>query len=211
MAKGKNGVLHGIAFNDADYNVKKTENGKIIWTCPYYLVWQCMINRCFSEKYKQKFTTYKEVTCCDEWLYFSKFKAWMETQDWQGKVLDKDLKVIGNSTYGPENCLFIDDKLNGYLSFRSKNRGDYPIGVSFRQEERAKYSKPFVACISVKGSGNKTLGYRATPKEAHMLWLDAKIKGFDNFLCGDEDIDSAIFRWKIHLNNHLENNIVFKL
>lgn len=212
MVARKNGILYGVCFNDADYHIKKTKDRKTIWTCPYYKTWQAMVNRCFSEKYKQKFPTYEGTTCFDEWKYFSKFKAWMETQDWEGKVLDKDLLSTGSKEYNPDNCVFISPALNSFLTFCNAKRGEWPVGVSFRQEERTTYSKPFVACISMQGRGNKTLGYRSTPLEAHMLWVAAKIENLQEFkTSSDIRVLHGISLLEEKLKECLKNNKEFKV
>ena len=51
----KNGVLYGQAYNDVDYFVKRTENKKTIWTCPFYKMWHPMMTRCFSENTNKSF------------------------------------------------------------------------------------------------------------------------------------------------------------
>ena len=38
-----------------------------------YDLWKRMIQRCYSEKYHEKYPTYKNVTVCDRWHSFSKF------------------------------------------------------------------------------------------------------------------------------------------
>lgn len=207
----KNGILYGQAYNDVDYFVKRTENKKTVWTCPFYKSWHPMMTRCFSDKYKQKFPTYSNVTCSEDFKYFSKYKAWAEHENWKGMVLDKDLLVIGNKFYSADTCVFIPPELNSFLTFCNAKRGDYPLGVSLRQEERAKYTKPYVACISVQGNGNKTLGYRDNPIDSHMLWLEAKIEGFNLFKGISEKIDIGIENWQKHLEYHLNNRIIFEL
>ena len=98
----KNGILYGQAYNDVDYFVKRTENKKTVWTCPFYKSWHPMMTRCFSDKYKQKFPTYSNVTCSEDFKYLSKYKAWAEHENWKGMVLDKDLLVIGNKFYSAD-------------------------------------------------------------------------------------------------------------
>lgn len=109
-------LIYGIGINDADYPLYITEtiNGKskIIWNCPYYLRWKNMMQRVYSEKCRHKYPTYKDCTVCDEWLYFSNFKAWMEMQDWEGKCLDKDILHKGNKVYSPETCVFVPHIVN---------------------------------------------------------------------------------------------------
>ena len=32
-----------------------------------YLCWSCMLERCYSDLYKNKYHTYDNATCCNEW------------------------------------------------------------------------------------------------------------------------------------------------
>lgn len=169
----------GVGINDADYVVHKTETvsyvnrkqkTKLLWVCPFYRKWKSMLERCYSEKLKKKYPTYEECVVCSEWLSFMRFKAWMETQDWEGKQLDKDLLVKGNKLYGPETCVFVSKDLNLFLLETAKTRGDWPIGVCFNQT-----NKKFVAtCSDPFLKKNEFLGYYNTPEEAHKAWLFRK-------------------------------------
>ena len=110
------GTVYGVGTNDAGYAIQVMEsvrgaNGKpkqrIIWFCPFYRRWVHMLERCYSERYQEKKPTYIGCTVCEEWLRFSNFKSWMETQDWEGKHLDKDLLVEGNKIYSPDTCILV--------------------------------------------------------------------------------------------------------
>lgn len=118
----------GVGINDADYATQGRDKitGKR-WWCPYYSRWHSMIKRCYSEKYQEKNPTYKGCAVCEEWLYFSNFKRWVEEQDWKGKHLDKDFLVEGNKVYGPDTCVFMDGSLNTFTTLRAALRGDYPF------------------------------------------------------------------------------------
>lgn len=109
-------LIWGVGINDADYPVYKTKTvdgkRKVIWVCPYYLRWKNMLQRAYSLTYKEKYPTYRSVVVCDEWLTFSTFKVWMEAQDWEGKVLDKDILFPGNKVYSPETCVFVSHIVN---------------------------------------------------------------------------------------------------
>ena len=100
-----------------------------------------MLERSYSEKFKEKHPTYKDVTCCEEWLTFSNFKSWMEQQDWEGKDLDKDLLVYQNKIYSPETCCFLSHKINTFLTTSAKIRGDQPIGVYWHKRDKCYISK----------------------------------------------------------------------
>ena len=108
-------LICGVGLNDADYVIYPTIDGKRVM-CPFYLTWKDMITRAYSEKYQKRYPTYKGCSVVKEWHTFSNFKAWMQTQDWQGKELDKDLKVLGNKVYGPDTCMFIPPIINSFIS-----------------------------------------------------------------------------------------------
>lgn len=175
MSKKK---VFGIGINDADYAVQKFEtisyiNGKLkqknIWTCPYYSTWYSMLRRCYSKVLHKNRPSYIGCSTFQEWWIFSKFKAWMETQDWEGKHLDKDILVQGNKVYSPETCVFVDQSVNSFLNDHKAGRGDFPIGVSWHKRDEV-----FTSQIN-DGTGKQIhLGNFATPEEAHNAWLVAK-------------------------------------
>lgn len=174
-------IIFGIGINDADYDISKSvkvAEGKwrIVWTCPYYNKWRGVLERCFCPKLKVKRPTYTDVTCCKEWLTFSNFKSWMETQDWQGKHLDKD--IIGNGKlYSPETCIFVTPLVNTCLLTNESTRGDHPLGVSFH-----KRIKKFAACISQANDIKTHLGYFNDAQDAHKVWQKAKVEVLNGIL-----------------------------
>lgn len=172
----KNKLICGIGINDAQYNTSISEiiNGKrkTVWTCPFYKRWSKMLVRCYSKQWLKSNPHYLGCSVCDEWLYFSRFKSWMEQQDWEGKELDKDLLVAGNREYGPEVCLFVSRAVNSFLIDQETSRGQFPIGVYFDKSKNK-----FRAMCSVVGtSKNKALGTFRTAEEAHEVWLAFKVE-----------------------------------
>ena len=99
-------LVYGVGTNDAWYMIETTAGGET-YCCGYYQRWVAMLRRCYSKQMHRKFPTYKDCTVCDEWITFSNFRKWMETQDWQGKELDKDILFPGNKHYSPDNCVFV--------------------------------------------------------------------------------------------------------
>lgn len=173
-------LVYGVGINDASYNVSLKEelprvNGerrqKHVWTCPYYVTWKGMLQRCYSDAWHIKYPTYEGCTVCDEWLTFSNFRRWMETQDWEGNQLDKDILFIGNKIYSPEMCVFVSGAVNKFITESNSSRGDYPIGVSWNNNE----SKFVSRCCQFSGK-RETLGYFNTPEEAHKAWLKEKLR-----------------------------------
>ena len=112
-------LINGVGINDATESITKSVfvNGKykLVWRCPYYEKWKSMLDRCYFQKGVTRHKAYVDCYVCDEWLTFSNFKSWMETQDWEGRVLDKDLLVYGNKIYSPKTCLFIDQRINSFI------------------------------------------------------------------------------------------------
>lgn len=155
------GLIFGIGVNDLGYPVKD---------CPFYARWKYMHRRCYHTLTHGLMPTYNDKTVHPDWHLASNFKAWMETQDWQGKELDKDLLIPGNKVYSAETCCFVTKEVNYFMTERQNHRGDYPIGVHWSKKD-----KVFVAAVSVFGKQTYLGGYD-TPEEAHQAWLDKKIE-----------------------------------
>lgn len=158
--------VHGVGINDAENLIQRYEkiDGKrvIAWRCPYYTAWQSMLKRCYSDKYHRAKPTYAGCSVCEEWLTLSKFKPWMEAQDWEGNDLDKDIISAGNKVYSPETCVFVSSQVNNLLVTKGAARGDFPLGVS---SSRNKYR---AQCV-VRGLMTH-LGTCDTPDEAAIVY-----------------------------------------
>lgn len=149
-------MVYGVGIRDLPF-----ERG-----CKFYDRWRSMLRRAYCPKTLEKFPTYADVTVCTEWLKFSNFKKWMETQDWQGKQLDKDLLVRGNKVYSPEACCFVTVEVNNFITLQDAKRGDLPLGCSYNSMAR-RYQ------ATVK---NTYIGLFDSPEEAHAAYLKEKIK-----------------------------------
>ena len=120
--------IFGIAINDSDYITDLSIDGERM-TCPYYKTWKSILQRCYDPKYHKIRPTYKDCFACDEWLIFSNFRGWMIEQDWEGKVLDKDILIPGNKEYSPDKCLFVSQSVNSLLNKNMAQRGALRTGV----------------------------------------------------------------------------------
>jgi hypothetical protein len=158
----RNKLLSGVGINDADYRVVDASTG---FRCPFYEAWASMLKRCYSEKFHIKHPTYIGCEVCEDWKVFSKFKLWMETQDWEGKQLDKDLLVMGNKVYSPTTCLFVSGDVNCFMTEKQSTNGPLPPGVAHRKDN-GKYR----AYCSQHGKGLKHLGQYDTPEEAQRAY-----------------------------------------
>ena len=172
----RNRLVAGVGVNDADYNVYEyaivSGKKRAVWSCPFYITWKSMLVRSYCPNYQNQFPTYVGCSVVEDWHLFSKFKSWMEKQDWQGKHLDKDILVKSNKSYSPKTCVFVDARVNTFLAENDVRRGDQPIGVSFHKRDRKYVAK----CCSVETGKAKHLGYFDTSEEAHQAWLAFKLE-----------------------------------
>lgn len=176
------GRVYGVGINDADYltcvreELGYTLEGKrvrgVVFQCPYYNCWTNMLKRSYNEKELTKHPSYLGCSVVPEWHYFMTFKSWMESQDWEGKQLDKDILFPGNKIYSPETCVFVDAKVNTFILESTATRGEWPIGVSF-EKERGKFQ---AACRCIETNKRKFLGRFEDPDEAHKAWLKFKLE-----------------------------------
>lgn len=80
-----------------------------------YLCWSDIFKRCYNEKWLQAHTTYHETEICDDWLRFSTFLKWHQSNYYEGWHLDKDLLGVGG-LYSPNTCIFIPAEVNKFLT-----------------------------------------------------------------------------------------------
>ena len=168
---------HGYLGVDKNGNVPKTKelkDGKWIGTWEYDR-WRKMLIRCFDGKFKEKRSTYKDVTCYERWLCFANFLEDFETlkqeYNWSSDEklnLDKDILHKGNKVYSLENCILVPDYINSLFTKRDNDRGDYPIGVSY-----SKRGKKYQTHCSINGK-KTSLGYYSTVEEAFNAYKIAK-------------------------------------
>lgn len=171
--------IYGVGINDAWYpttireELPKGPNGerrrKVVWVCPFYQCWKHLVERCYSESFLKKWHSYRACTMDESWLTFSVFRKWMETQDWEGNHLDKDLFVRGNKHYSPEFCVFLPPNVNTFMVDGGIGRGEHPIGVS--------YSKKAASCSNQflpKGKRNEIIGWSKDPIVCHNMWKAKK-------------------------------------
>lgn len=173
-------LVFGVGINDADYVVQKFEtinvNGKqkwkCVWECPYYRAWAGMLGRCYSSKAQERNPTYKGCSVSEEWLRFSNFRAWMESQDFEGKQLDKDLLLEGNKVYSKETCVFVSRVVNSFTTDSGASRGEWSIGVYWHKRDGVFVSR----CSNPFTKKQEHLGLFTSELEAHQTWLKRKLE-----------------------------------
>lgn len=123
-----------------------------------YETWRSMLKRCYDETQRHKNPSYADVTVCEEWYNFQNFGKWYEENYYEVEgekmCLDKDILIKGNKTYSPETCIFVPQRINELFTKTNKNRGKYPIGVSWKKK-----NKKFQVQCSVIENGRKTMKY----------------------------------------------------
>lgn len=140
-----------------------------------YSIWHGIICRCFDEKEKEKHPTYKDVTCCDEWLYYPNFYEWLHNQENFDKwlngdrwAIDKDILIKGNKIYSPETCCLVPYYVNSLFVKQELARGDLPIGVYYNKEDER-----YRAIVSMRIRNEKQYdmecGQFPTPEDAFYL------------------------------------------
>lgn len=173
-------LVHGFGINDIKEPTQKfiqvydpvtgKNKSKQVWRCPFYDRWKSVLERALCKKLKSRHQTYQECTICEDWKYFSNFKRWMQSQDWKGKQLDKDLLIVGNKHYSPETCCFVDRAINTFILNSEDRRGSFPLGVTFHRKTgkfEAQCNDPFTGKRGYIGLFN-------TPEEAHEAWRQTK-------------------------------------
>lgn len=176
----KGGLVFGWGINDLNrpvyktswadgYNSKGERKRTTVWICPYYKKWQAILERGVCQDYKNRRTSYKDVTVCEEWKYLSNFIKWVDSQpnrDWQNCEPDKDLFCRGSRIYSPLTCVFVSPELNKFLVSSGERVGGLMRGVTLSGN-----GKRFVAYISdpfTKKHSN--IGTFDTEIEAHLAW-----------------------------------------
>ena len=204
MKLKRNKLVYGVGINDADYNVERFENGKMVWICPYYHKWRKMLERCYCPKWKARNPVYDGVTTAEVWHLFSTFRKWMIEQDLPlSYQLDKDILVPGNTVYGPDTCLLVPKEINyifiGVLN--NRKRGKYRVGVNY--EPRSK-KRPFRSAISISGKA-VYLGCFDNEDDAHTTWRKAKQKQIqDVALTSYPKLKDALLNWSNNLEEILK-------
>lgn len=142
-----------------------------------YDAWYGMLRRCYSEKYHAKCPTYKDVTVCDEWLYYPNFYEWLHEQEnfekWlNGNMwaLDKDILVKGNKIYSPDTCCLVPDNINKLLIKSDKTRGIYLIGACYKED----LQKFEVFCCNPKTKKQEYVGVYQTELEAFKAYKNIR-------------------------------------
>lgn len=168
IGMGKNGKILRVGYCSTDLPAKV--NGEHIKS---YQVWLDMLRRCYSSKQQIRNPTYIGCTVSHEWLDYTNFHNWYQSQmnaNKEGFALDKDILNKGNKIYSSETCVLVPQNINKLFTKRDASRGLFPIGVCYH-----KNTGKFISCIHVNGK-QKHLGLFETTEEAFIAYKKEKEK-----------------------------------
>lgn len=204
---------HGYLGTDRNGNVPKTsefKDEKCVHTWEYEK-WRDILKRCFDNKCKEKYPTYKDVTCCRRWLCYANFledfEVLKQEYSWDENEklnLDKDILHKNNKIYSLKNCVLVPDYINFLFLKNDAVRGDCPIGVCY-DKDRKKYQ----AKCNVNGK-YKTIGYYNTIEQAFYAYKMAKeneIKRIANecvqkgFIAKDSRLYKAMINYQVEIDD----------
>ena len=146
-----------------------TVNGRNI---KEYVLWQRMLERCYSDKYKKKHPTYEGCEVSENFKSYEYFYEWCYKQigfGVGGFELDKDLLLKGNKVYSENTCVFIPAEINLLLIKREASRGEHLIGVSWCKRDKA-----FIAQVCKNKGKPEYLGSFKTELEAFNAYKEVK-------------------------------------
>lgn len=186
--RNKSKKIYGFGVNDLDENVfEDCVNSKI------YRLWSNMLQRCFSDKYKTKNKSYKDVRCCDEWFSLKRFKEDIVSFENFNKFLedgwnlDKDILSKDCKIYSKETCCFIPNLLNKAITVREVK--GLPTGVFKRDLSK---SKPYIVLLNKYGK-LKYCGLFSTIEEASYVYEYEK-RCYLQELCSHYNLIDKIMR-----------------
>ena len=138
-----------------------------------YKAWNHMLERCYSKRLKDSRSTYKDVTCCKEWLCFENFYEWLHNQEnfdkWYNNerwAVDKDILIKGNKVYSPETCCLVPPNVNSL--FTKRDRGEFPVGVT------KNWNRFEASCMNPFTNKREYIGKYDTIEEAFLSYKEYK-------------------------------------
>lgn len=211
--KSSNKLVAGVGVNDLPYTVgiyEQVDGKNKQKLCPFYNRWKDVLTRTHPDYTRKSGNNYLGSSVHESWLYASNFKAWMETQNWKGLHLDKDILVKGNKQYGPNTCAFVPAWLNTCLSVNNGNNNGLAFGVQIDKRVKKEKSKKFRSDVNLLNGKREFLGQFHTEKEAHAVWQLARARELEKYIskyaqeeCFRTDVAEALMKrvWNLRLEN----------
>lgn len=165
-------TIEGVGITGVNCPVKN-EYGDIVKP---YQTWVLVLRRCYSKSTKEKWPTYENATCCEEWKLYENFYNWIVNEEnydiWKNlprSGIDKDILIKGNKLYCPEKCVLVPQEINSLFTKSDKSRGNWPIGVTYIYK-----TDKFEAQCNDLHKKSIYLGVYDTPEEAFYVYKEYK-------------------------------------
>ena len=136
--------------------------------------WRDMIRRTDQRdpRHAELYRQYEDCTLDKRWYRLSAFKEWIEQfDDWENKMLDKDILVPGNKVYGPDTCLMVTPAVNSFFTTKAYNN-HLPQGID--DTSNGPKDKPYRATCKFESKLHYG-GYHATVEEAMASFKTMKV------------------------------------
>lgn len=141
---------------------------------PEFVVWQGMINRCYSDTNKAyKYYKGKGIKVCDRWLepYGEGFKNFMLDMGSRPDGFQLD-RVDSDLDYGPDNCRWVTASFNAFNVKSGKVKSSGKVGVTWLVKNKKWRAQ--ITCNGVKSS----LGCFLNLDDAVAARRDAELEKF---------------------------------
>lgn len=170
----KNNLVWGVGvYLQGKYKGYDSTCGKKNGMTKEYSLWSGMLQRCYTDYQKVgRNLTYAGCTVSDNFKNFQFFAEWCNQQIGFGEDdfhLDKDILIKSNKVYSEDTCCFLPKDINMMFNKKKKQRGAYPIGVSFHKRD-----KHYTSTVSVGKGKCVLLGQFDNPTDAFLAYKEGK-------------------------------------
>ena len=168
-----------------------------------YVFWKSMLERCYDEKYSNKYPTYKDCEVSDNFKYLPYFEEWCHQQtgfDQECWHLDKDILIKRNKVYSENTCCFVPAEINGLFIKRDARRGNLPIGVKWCRRDKVFISS---ACLHGKskhlGSFDNAICAFLAYKQAKEAYIKEVAEKWKDQI--DPRVYEALMNYEVEIND----------
>lgn len=112
--------------------------------------------------------------CFNSFVDWSRNEPGYDLKEVSGRMWAIDKDIIGDGqSYSQDNCIFVPQRVNNFLTLRTTKRGDYAIGVSLIVRGDKRY---YTAGVNIGHGGATRLSETFySEMDAHRFWQRNKI------------------------------------
>ena len=208
--KGKIKCPYEKIYYDIGYlgegKYKTWKNGKLTRV---YKTWHSMLQRCYDEKYHEKYPTYIDCEVDKKWHNFQNFAKWYDENFYEVNnekmCLDKDILYKGNKIYSPETCIFVPQTINLLFVKCDKSRGDSVIGTSLYKNGKYR-TRCQIFNPKTGKTKSKFLGYYDTQEKAfevYKYYKEKNIKEVADYYKGQipQKLYDALYNYEVEITD----------